>query len=135
MTFEQLGLTEELLKAVTEQGYITPTPVQQKAIPLILEGRDILAGAQTGTGKTASFTLPLLQRLAENSDPHQKPRRVRALILVPTRELAAQVYESVITYGKFCLCMWKRSLAVRVLACKHATYAEVATSWWQRRGV
>ena len=101
MTFEQLGLTEELLKAVTEQGYITPTPVQQKAIPLILEGRDILAGAQTGTGKTASFTLPLLQRLAENSDPHQKPRRVRALILVPTRELAAQVYESVITYGKY----------------------------------
>ena len=101
MTFEQLGLTEELLKAVTEQGYITPTPVQQKAIPLILEGRDILAGAQTGTGKTASFTLPLLQRLAENSDPHQKPRRVRALILAPTRELAAQVYESVITYGKY----------------------------------
>ncbi len=101
MTFEQLGLTEELLKAVTEQGYITPTPIQQKAIPLILEGRDILAGAQTGTGKTASFTLPLLQRLAENSDPHQKPRRVRALILAPTRELAAQVYESVITYGKY----------------------------------
>lgn len=101
MTFEQLGLTDELLKAVTEQGYITPTPIQQKAIPLVLEGRDILAGAQTGTGKTASFTLPLLQRLAENSDPHQKPRRVRALILVPTRELAAQVYESVITYGKY----------------------------------
>jgi ATP-dependent RNA helicase RhlE len=101
MTFDQLGLTEELLKAVNEQGYITPTPVQQKAIPLILEGRDVLAGAQTGTGKTASFTLPLLQRLAENCDPHQKPRRVRALILVPTRELAAQVYESVITYGKF----------------------------------
>ncbi len=101
MSFEQIGLSEELLKAVTEQGYITPTPVQQKAIPLILEGRDVLAGAQTGTGKTASFTLPLLQRLAENSDPHQKPRRVRALILVPTRELAAQVYESVITYGKY----------------------------------
>src|SRR5664279_4187698 len=101
MTFEQLGLTDELLKAVIEQGYITPTPVQQKAIPLILEGRDVLAGAQTGTGKTASFTLPLLQRLTENSDPHQKPRRVRALILVPTRELAAQAYESVITYGKF----------------------------------
>ena len=101
MTFEQLGLADELLKAVTEQGYITPTPVQQKAIPLILEGRDILAGAQTGTGKTASFTLPLLQRLAENSDPHQKPRRVRALILAPTRELAAQVYESVVNYGKY----------------------------------
>jgi ATP-dependent RNA helicase RhlE len=101
MAFEQLGLSGQLLKAVTEQGYITPTPVQQKAIPLILEGRDVLAGAQTGTGKTASFTLPLLQRLAENSDPHQKPRRVRGLILVPTRELTAQVFESVIAYGKY----------------------------------
>jgi ATP-dependent RNA helicase RhlE len=99
MSFAQLGLTEELLKAVADQGYVTPTPVQQKAIPLILEGKDVLAGAQTGTGKTASFTLPLLQRLAENHDPHQKPHRVRALILVPTRELAAQVYESVKTYG------------------------------------
>ncbi|MCX7098342.1 MAG: DEAD/DEAH box helicase [Methylococcales bacterium] len=101
MTFEQLGLTDELLQAVAEQGYTAPTPVQQQAIPLVLAGRDILAGAQTGTGKTASFTLPLLQRLAENHDPHQKPRRVRALILAPTRELAAQVYESVVAYGKF----------------------------------
>ena len=100
MTFEQLGLSEHLLNAVADQGYTTPTPVQQKAIPLILEGRDVLAGAQTGTGKTASFTLPLLQRLAENHDPHQKPHHIRALILVPTRELAAQVYESVVTYGK-----------------------------------
>src|SRR5664280_354488 len=101
MTFEQLGLTEQLLKAVADQGYIAPTPVQQKAIPLILEGKDVLAGAQTGTGKTASFTLPLLQRLAENHDPHQKPHHIRGLILVPTRELAAQVYESVMTYGKY----------------------------------
>ncbi len=99
MSFAQLGLTDELLKAVADQGYTTPTPVQQKAIPLILDGKDVLAGAQTGTGKTAGFTLPLLQRLAENHDPHQKPRRVRALILVPTRELAAQVYESVKIYG------------------------------------
>ncbi|MDO9161051.1 MAG: DEAD/DEAH box helicase [Methylococcaceae bacterium] len=99
MSFQTLGLTEDLLKAVTDQGYKTPTPVQQKAIPLILEGRDVLAGAQTGTGKTASFTLPLLQRLTENHNPAQKPRRIRALILVPTRELAAQVYESVKTYG------------------------------------
>lgn len=99
MSFQTLGLTEDLLKAVADQGYKTPTPVQQKAIPLILEGRDVLAGAQTGTGKTASFTLPLLQRLAENHNPAQKPRRIRALILVPTRELAAQVYESVKTYG------------------------------------
>lgn len=99
MSFAQLGLTDKLLQAVADQGYATPTPIQQKAIPLILEGKDILAGAQTGTGKTAGFTLPLLQRLAENHDPHQKPHRVRALILVPTRELAAQVYESVKTYG------------------------------------
>jgi len=99
MSFQTLGLTEDLLKAVADQGYKTPTPVQQKAIPLILEGRDVLAGAQTGTGKTASFTLPLLQRLTENHNPAQKPRRIRALILVPTRELAAQVYESVKTYG------------------------------------
>jgi ATP-dependent RNA helicase RhlE len=99
MSFQALGLTEDLLKAVADQGYSTPTPVQQKAIPLILEGRDVLAGAQTGTGKTASFTLPLLQRLMDNHNPAQKPRRIRALILVPTRELAAQVYESVKTYG------------------------------------
>ncbi len=101
MSFVQLGLTEELLKSVADQGYTTPTPIQEKAIPLILEGKDVLAGAQTGTGKTASFTLPLLQRLFQNYDPHQKPRRVRGLILVPTRELAQQVYESVIAYSKY----------------------------------
>ncbi|NOS90116.1 MAG: DEAD/DEAH box helicase [Methylococcaceae bacterium] len=101
MTFAQLGLTEALLNAVAEQGYANPTPVQEQAIPLILAGRDLLAGAQTGTGKTASFTLPLLQRLAANYDPHQKPCLVRALILAPTRELAAQVYDSVVAYGKF----------------------------------
>ncbi len=101
MSFVQLGLTEELLKSVADQGYTTPTPIQEKAIPLILEGKDVLAGAQTGTGKTASFTLPLLQRLFQNYDPHQKPRRVRGLILVPTRELAQQVYQSVIAYSKY----------------------------------
>lgn len=101
MTFQQLGLSEALLNAVAEQGYTSPTPVQQKTIPLILEGKDILAGAQTGTGKTASFTLPLLQLLAEDMDLHQMPRRVRALILTPTRELAQQVYESVQAYGKY----------------------------------
>ena len=101
MSFVQLGLIEELLKSVADQGYTTPTPIQEKAIPLILEGKDVLAGAQTGTGKTASFTLPLLQRLFQNYDPHQKPRRVRGLILVPTRELAQQVYESVIAYSQY----------------------------------
>lgn len=101
MSFEQLGLTEELLKAVADQGYVSPTPIQRQAIPLILEGRDVLAGAQTGTGKTAGFTLPLLQRLTSNSTRPQKPRPVRALILAPTRELAVQVHESVKTYGKY----------------------------------
>jgi ATP-dependent RNA helicase RhlE len=100
MSFKALGLSEELQKAISEQGYTTPTPVQKQAIPHILAGKDVLAGAQTGTGKTAGFTLPMLQRLMENHDPHQKPRRIRALILVPTRELAAQVFESIKTYSK-----------------------------------
>ena len=98
MLFNQLGLQAELLRAVREQGYEEATPVQHKAIPLILDGRDILAGAQTGTGKTAGFTLPLLQRLQAKSNG---PRRPRALILTPTRELAAQVHESVRTYGRY----------------------------------
>ncbi len=96
MLFNQLGLSAELLRAVEKQGYSEATPIQREAIPPILEGRDVLACAQTGTGKTAGFTLPLLQRLQQN-----KPARrfVRALILVPTRELAAQVSESVKNYG------------------------------------
>jgi ATP-dependent RNA helicase RhlE len=99
MSFNSLGLSAELLRAVRDQGYSEPTPIQTKAIPLILSGRDIMAGAQTGTGKTAGFTLPLLQRLAASAKETGK-RQVRALILVPTRELAAQVHESVQTYGR-----------------------------------
>jgi ATP-dependent RNA helicase RhlE len=99
MLFSELGLSAELLRAIKEQGYQEATPIQQQAIPFILEGRDILAGAQTGTGKTAGFTLPLLQRL-QTLDPDGKQNRVRALILVPTRELAAQVGESVRNYGR-----------------------------------
>jgi ATP-dependent RNA helicase RhlE len=99
--FEGLGLSAELTRAVAEQGYTQPTPVQVQAIPYILEGRDVLAGAQTGTGKTAGFTLPLLQRLNERSPAAGRGNHaVRALILTPTRELAAQVEESVRTYGK-----------------------------------
>jgi len=99
MPFTSLGLSAELLRAIADQGYSEPTPIQIKAIPVVLEGRDILAGAQTGTGKTAGFALPLLQRL--NDRPGVGARRVlRALILTPTRELAAQVEESVRTYGK-----------------------------------
>ena len=102
MSFSQLGLSEVLVRAVTEHGYTTPTPVQAQAIPAVLAGGDLLAGAQTGTGKTAGFVLPMLQRLATSaSAAHQGPKVIRALILTPTRELAAQVEESVRTYGKY----------------------------------
>ena len=100
MSFSKLGLSKPLLKAIEEQGYSKPTPVQAKAIPIILEGSDVLAGAQTGTGKTAGFTLPLLERLSEHAQSKGKSP-VRALILTPTRELASQVHESVVTYGKY----------------------------------
>jgi ATP-dependent RNA helicase RhlE len=99
MSFNTLGLSAELLRAVSEQGYTEPTPVQSKAIPAILEGKDIMAGAQTGTGKTAGFTLPLLQRLSEGAATSGR-RPIRALVLTPTRELAAQVGESVEIYGR-----------------------------------
>ncbi len=98
MTFETLGLSEELLRAVRDTGYTSPTPIQAKAIPAILQGKDVMGAAQTGTGKTAGFTLPLLQLL--NNKPPVKSNRVRALVLTPTRELAAQVQDSVLTYGK-----------------------------------
>jgi ATP-dependent RNA helicase RhlE len=96
--FNQLGLSAELLRAIQKQGYQKATPIQQQAIPHILEGRDVLAGAQTGTGKTAGFTLPMLQRLQLGT---VNRRRIRSLVLVPTRELAAQVAESVRCYGEF----------------------------------
>ena len=100
MSFESLGLVAEIRRAVSEKGYSTPTPIQTQAIPTILEGRDLMGGAQTGTGKTAGFTLPLLQRLMTANKPNKGHRPVRALVLTPTRELAAQVGESVATYGK-----------------------------------
>ncbi len=98
MSFENLGLRPEILTGVKFQGYIEPTPIQQQAIPVIMQGRDILAGAQTGTGKTAAFTLPLLHLLSTQG--HRGGHRPRALILTPTRELAAQVGKSVETYGQ-----------------------------------
>jgi len=100
MSFESLGLSAELLRAVREQGYTEPTPIQLQAIPAVLQGRDIMAGAQTGTGKTAGFTLPLLQRLGMRLAGNP-PRAIRALVLTPTRELAAQVAESIETYGRY----------------------------------
>ena len=99
MSFQSLGLSEALLKAISKKGYTTPSPIQQKAIPPVLAGHDVLASAQTGTGKTAGFTLPLLHILSEN--PKEKYRPIRALILTPTRELAAQVYANVKEYSEF----------------------------------
>lgn len=99
MSFAELGLSAPLLRAVQEKNYTTPSPIQQQAIPAVLTGKDVMAAAQTGTGKTASFTLPLLQRLSAGFKP--KSNHIRALVLTPTRELAAQVGESVDTYGKY----------------------------------
>ena len=101
MSFHSLGLSKPILRAIAEQGYSEPTPIQKKAIPVVPSRKDILAGAQTGTGKTAGFTLPLLQLLSERPPVKGKRHHVRALILTPTRELAAQVAESVETYGKY----------------------------------
>ncbi|MDE2418761.1 MAG: DEAD/DEAH box helicase [Burkholderiales bacterium] len=103
MNFEELKLAPAILKAVREQGYETPTAIQAQAIPLVLEGHDLLGGAQTGTGKTAAFTLPLLHRLSMSRSAQNKfgGTGIRALVLTPTRELAAQVEESVRTYGKY----------------------------------
>ena len=103
MLFEQLGLSADLLRAISDQGYTKPTPIQEQAIPVILGGHDVMGGAQTGTGKTASFTLPMLRRLEIQANTSMSPAKhpIRGLILVPTRELAVQVHESVKTYGKY----------------------------------
>jgi ATP-dependent RNA helicase RhlE len=103
MTFDELNLAPAILKAVREQGYETPTPIQAQAIPVVLEGHDLLGGAQTGTGKTAAFTLPMLHKLSKGAGKTNKFGKdgVAALVLTPTRELAAQVEESIRTYGKY----------------------------------
>src|SRR3954465_7461834 len=106
MSFANLGLSADLVRAVAEHGYTIPPPIQTQAIPAVLAGGDLLAGAQTGTGKTAGFTLPILNRLSTDKVGAALPsktstRAVRALILTPTRELAAQVEESVRVYGKY----------------------------------
>jgi len=99
MSFDSLGLSTEILRAIAEQNYHEPTPIQLKAIPVVLSGKDLMAGAQTGTGKTAGFTLPMLQILSSSTGRGRRP--LRALVLTPTRELAAQVSESIQTYGKY----------------------------------
>jgi len=99
MSFDSLGLSNYILQAIEKQGYTTPSPIQKQAIPYILEGRDVLASAQTGTGKTAGFTLPILEKLSEKS--FSKNRPIRSLVLTPTRELAAQIQDNIINYSEF----------------------------------
>jgi len=96
MTFKTLGLSEPILKAIRKKGYTEPSPIQAKAIPHVIEGKDVLASAQTGTGKTAGFTLPMLQNL--HGEKQLRNRPIRALVLTPTRELAAQVYQNAREY-------------------------------------
>jgi superfamily II DNA/RNA helicase len=98
MSFSTLGLSDPILNALSEQGYETPTPIQEQAIPVVLAGKDLMAAAQTGTGKTASFVLPILEKL--NNDHKTRGKRIRALILVPTRELAIQVEKNITQYGR-----------------------------------
>lgn len=99
MSFDSLGLSAPLLKAIAKKGYIEPSPIQEKAIPVVLKGRDVLASAQTGTGKTAGFVLPILQLFSQAQQSHKRP--IRALVLTPTRELAAQIYDNVREYSEF----------------------------------
>lgn len=99
MSFDSLGLSAPLLKAIAKKGYTEPSPIQEKAIPVVLQGKDVLASAQTGTGKTAGFTLPILQLLSQTQQSHK--RKIRALVLTPTRELAAQIFENVKEYSEF----------------------------------
>src|SRR5688572_30743419 len=99
MNFTSLGLSEPLARAVADLGYDAPTPVQREAIPAVLRGRDVWASAQTGSGKTAAFVLPILHTLSAH--PGRGPRQVRALVLVPTRELAAQISEAIGHYGRY----------------------------------
>lgn len=100
MIFRDLPIIEPILRAIDEEGYTTPTPIQEKAIPFILAGRDVLGCAQTGTGKTAAFSIPILQLLHAKKDPNKGKRTIKTLIVTPTRELAIQIEESLRAYGR-----------------------------------
>src|ERR1700750_2769731 len=100
MTFNDLKLIEPILRALKTEGYVTPTPIQQQAIPFVLQSRDLLGCAQTGTGKTAAFSIPILQLLYQDRLQHKEQKTIKALILKPTRELAIQINESLAAYGK-----------------------------------
>src|SRR5476651_2001558 len=102
MSFQDLNLIEPILKALKTEGYTTPTPIQSKSIPIILKQRDLLGCAQTGTGKTAAFAIPMLQLLYQDKQQHKEQKTIKALILTPTRELAIQIDESFAAYGRHC---------------------------------
>ena len=130
MLFTELGLSEPILRAIAEHGYTSPTPIQAQSIPAVLQGGDLLAAAQTGTGKTAGFTLPILQRLSTSPHAnHATKRPIRALILTPTRELAAQVHESVQTYGNFTSLTSARILRCVGINAQIAAIAQGQDSW------
>jgi ATP-dependent RNA helicase RhlE len=101
MTFKELGIIDPILKSLTESGYTQPTPIQEQSIPILLRGKDLLGCAQTGTGKTAAFAIPILQNMYLNASENCKQRKIRALIVTPTRELAIQIDESLTNYGKY----------------------------------
>ena len=101
MQFRDLDIIKPILRALEEEQYVSPTPIQEEAIPVILSGRDLLGCAQTGTGKTAAFAIPTLQLLERDGLRNEKHRKIRALVVTPTRELAIQIYESFCTYGKY----------------------------------
>ena len=101
MTFNDLGLIDPILKAVAEKGYTQPTPIQEQSIPTLLKGKDLLGSAQTGTGKTAAFTIPILQHLVEEKQNSKKHRKIKALIITPTRELAIQINDDIKAYGAY----------------------------------
>ena len=101
MTFRNLGIIDPILDALKAEGYETPTPIQEQAIPILLSGKDLLGCAQTGTGKTAAFAIPILQHLYQERQRNGRIRKIRALVVTPTRELAIQIGDSFTTYGKF----------------------------------
>ena len=101
MKFTDLGIIEPILKALKDEGYTHPTPIQEQSIPILLNRKDLLGCAQTGTGKTAAFTIPILQQLFNSRNDHKGHRKIRALVVTPTRELAIQIAENITTYGKY----------------------------------
>jgi len=135
LSFADLGLLPALLDAVRDAGYSSPTPIQQQAIPLALNGRDLIALAQTGTGKTAGFTLPIIQRLIEGNTDGAPAHRVRVLILTPTRELCIQVEESFRKYGRNTDLRVLPVLVASVSNHKPGSSGRGLTSSWRPRGV